>query len=212
MDFANNVIIKYFPNLSETQKEQFSQLEYLYNEWNTKINVISRKDIGDLYVKHVLHALAIAKVIAFKDGTKILDVGTGGGLPGIPLAILFPKCEFVLIDAIGKKIKVVNNIITTLELKNVRAYHKRAEEVKERFHFVVTRAVTSINKFLPWLKGNFMQDTKNNFKSGVFFLKGGDLNQEILESNKKVQVFPIANFFAEDFFTTKFVLYTRIKN
>ncbi len=211
MSAGKSLIDKYFPNLTLIQQEQFEQLDLLYKDWNAKINVISRKDINELYTKHVLHSLSIAKVISFKKNTKILDVGTGGGFPGIPLAILFPDCNFVLVDAIGKKIKVVNEIVKSLELKNVKAYHQRAEEVKGKFNFVVTRAVTRIHKFLPWVKGKFVQDVENDFKTGIFFLKGGDLTDEIKESNKKVDVFPISNYFNEPFFETKVVAYTRVK-
>ena len=147
------IITKYFPDLSDEQITQFTQLEILYKDWNAQINVISRKDIDALYLKHVLHSLGVAKVISFQPNTKILDVGTGGGFPGIPLAILFPQCEFVLVDAIGKKIKVVNEIVDRLGLQNVKAYHQRAEEVEGQFDFVVTRAVTRIKKFIPWVKG-----------------------------------------------------------
>jgi 16S rRNA (guanine527-N7)-methyltransferase len=205
------IITKYFPDLSEEQVQQFSLLEPLYKDWNAQINVISRKDIDELYLKHVLHSLAIAKVVMFKDNTKVLDVGTGGGFPGIPLAILFPQCEFVLVDSIGKKIKVVNEIVDRLGLKNVRTYHQRAEEVKEQFDFVVTRAVTRIQKFIPWVKGKLYPESFNELKNGILFLKGGDLEEEIAESNKKVEVFPLSNYFKEDFFETKVVLYTRVK-
>jgi len=203
-------ITKYFPNLSELQLAQFVKLEELYKTWNAQINVISRKDIDELYIKHVLHSLAIAKVVHFKNGTQILDVGTGGGFPGIPLAILFPKCDFYLVDSIGKKIKVVNEV-AGLELTNVKTKHARAEEVKQQFDFVVTRAVTRINKFIPWVKGKLSPESFNDIKNGILFLKGGDLEEEISESNKKVELFPIPNYFSEDFFETKVVAYTRVK-
>jgi 16S rRNA (guanine527-N7)-methyltransferase len=205
------IITHYFPDLSEEQIEQFNLLGSLYKDWNSQINVISRKDIDELYIRHVLHSLAIAKVVSFKDKTKILDVGTGGGFPGIPLAILFPKCEFVLVDSIGKKIKVVNEISTRLGLQNVKAYHKRAEEVKDQFDFVVTRAVTRIKKFIPWVKGKLKPESFNEIKNGVLFLKGGDLDEEIAESNKKVELFLLINYFKEDFFETKVVAYIRVK-
>jgi 16S rRNA (guanine527-N7)-methyltransferase len=205
------IITHYFPDLSEEQIEQFNLLGSLYKDWNSQINVISRKDIDELYIRHVLHSLAIAKVVSFKDKTKILDVGTGGGFPGIPLAILFPKCEFVLVDSIGKKIKVVNEISQRLDLQNVKAYHKRAEEVKEQFDFVVTRAVTRIKKFIPWVKGKLSPESFNELKNGVLFLKGGDLDEEIFESNKKVELFPLTDYFKEAFFETKVVAYIRVK-
>jgi len=205
------LITNYFKNLSEEQVEQFAMLAPLYNDWNAQINVISRKDIDELYLKHVLHSLAIAKVVDFKDGTKILDVGTGGGFPGIQLAILYPNCQFVLVDSIGKKIKVVNEIADRLGLTNIKAYHQRAEDVSGQFDFIVTRAVTSIANFLPWVKGKLLPNGEHELKNGILFLKGGDLTEEIAESNKKVEVFPISHFFKEDFFETKVVAYTRVK-
>ena len=204
-------IISHFSDLSEKQIEQFTMLMPLYKDWNAQINVISRKDIEELYIKHVLHSLAIAKIVQFKPKTTILDVGTGGGFPGIPLAILFPECEFVLVDSIGKKIKVVNEVVNRLELTNVTAYHKRAEEIEEQFDFVVTRAVTRIKKFIPWVKGKLKPESFNTLKNGVLFLKGGDLAEEITESNKKVELFPISDFFKDEFFETKVVAYIRVK-
>lgn len=211
MNSSIDTITNYFPDLSEKQLEQFKLLEPLYRDWNAQINVISRKDIDELYVKHVLHSLGIAKVIQFKDNTKVLDVGTGGGFPGIPLAILFPNVKFVLVDSIGKKIKVVKEVVDRLGLENVKAYHKRAEEINDQFDFVVTRAVTSIKKFIPWVKGKLHPESFNDLKNGVLFLKGGDLTEEIKESNKKVETYPLSNYFNEDFFETKVVLYTRVK-
>lgn len=204
-------ITNYFPDLTEEQLTQFEKLDELYRLWNAQINVISRKDIDELYVKHVLHSLAIAKVVDFKKGTKILDVGTGGGFPGIPLAILYPECEFLLVDSIGKKIKVVNEVVLGLGLTNVKAKHARAEEIKQQFDFVVTRAVTRINNFIPWVKGKLSSESFNDIKNGILFLKGGDLAEEIAESGKKVELFPIPNYFTEDFFETKVVVYTRVK-
>jgi 16S rRNA (guanine527-N7)-methyltransferase len=211
MKYSVDIITKYFQGLTEEQLEQFTQLSSLYEHWNAQINVVSRKDIEELYLRHVLHSLAIAKAIQFKPKTKILDVGTGGGFPGIPLAILFPEVEFVLVDSIGKKIKVVNEVAQGLGLTNVRAYHKRADEVNEQFDFVVTRAVARINKVLPWLKGKLIPDGFNELKNGVLFLKGGDLTEEIEESGKKIEIFPISNYFTEDFFETKVIAYTRVK-
>lgn len=205
------LITTYFTDLSEEQLAQFALLAPLYKDWNAQINVISRKDIDELYLKHVLHSLAIAKVVNFKDGTKVLDVGTGGGFPGIPLAILYPNCQFVLVDSIGKKIKVVNEIADRLGLANVKAYHQRAEDVSGQFDFVVTRAVTRIANFLPWVKGKLLPNGEQELKNGILFLKGGDLAEEIEESNKKVEIFPISNFFKEEFFETKVVAYTRVK-
>jgi len=205
------IIQQYFPKLSEEQLHQFEQLFPLYSHWNSQINVISRKDIDELYLRHVLHSLAIAKVTTFKKNTRILDVGTGGGFPGIPLAILFPECEFVLVDSIGKKIKVVNEISNSLALDNVTAYHMRAEEVTGQFDFVVTRAVTRIANFVPWVKGKLSPESFNELKNGILFLKGGDLEEEILESNKKVTSYPLSDHFKEEFFETKVVLYTRVK-
>ncbi|MCB0401041.1 MAG: 16S rRNA (guanine(527)-N(7))-methyltransferase RsmG [Flavobacteriales bacterium] len=211
MKFTVDIITRYFPDLTETQLEQITQLEALYQQWNAQINVVSRKDIDELYLRHVLHSLGIAKVISFKPKTRILDVGTGGGFPGIPLAILFPESEFVLVDSIGKKIKVVNEVAQGLGLTNVKAYHQRAEEAEGQFDFVVTRAVARIAKVLPWLKGKLSPESFNTMKNGVLFLKGGDLEEEIEESGKKVDRFPLSHFFQEEFFETKEVLYTRVK-
>lgn len=205
------VIFKYFPNLTEKQKNQFVQLKELYTEWNDKINVISRKDIEELYERHVLHSLAIAKMVQFTPGTSILDIGTGGGFPGIPLAILFPEVEFLLVDSIGKKIKVVNAVSSSLGLTNVRAQHERAEKIKEKFDFVVSRAVTNLPAFKNWIKNKFKKEQNNYLKNGVLYLKGGDLKQEIKDSGLICKLHPIRNFFQEDFFETKFVLYWKAK-
>jgi len=211
MDYSVDIITNYFQDLTDEQIDKFTQLENLYKHWNAQINVVSRKDIDELYVRHVLHSIGIAKVISFKPKTRVLDVGTGGGFPGIPLAILFPEVEFVLVDSIGKKIKVVSELAQALGLQNVKAYHKRAEEVDGQFDFVVTRAVARIKKVLPWIKGKLKADSFNNIKNGVLFLKGGDLTEEIEESGKKVELFPLTHFFKEDFFETKVVAYTRVK-
>jgi len=199
------IIHKYFPDLSKKQVKQFLELQELYEHWNTKINVISRKDILALYVNHVLHSLAIAKVIKFENGTKILDVGTGGGFPGIPLAILFPNVDFLLVDSIGKKINVVNEVSTSIGLTNIRTMHVRAESIKETFDFVVSRAVTNITDFKKLVKGRFNNIHKNTINNGILYLKGGDLSEEF-------RVIPhtqyeISNFFEEDFFETKKVVY-----
>ena len=204
------LITKYFPDLTPQQIEQFEQLQSLYQEWNEKINVISRKDIDELYERHVLHSLAIAKVVQFQPNTSVLDVGTGGGFPGIPLAILFPETQFYLIDAIGKKIKVVQEIALALGLKNVRAEQIRAEKVKEEFDFVVSRAVTQMSQFVPWVRKKIKKESIHTFKNGIFYLKGGDLSEE-LAPFASVQQFNIADFFEEDFFETKKVVYLPIK-
>ena len=199
------LILKYFPDLTEQQISQFEKLEALYNEWNEKINVISRKDMDSLYEKHILHSLGIAKVMMFAPETKILDIGTGGGFPGIPLAILFPEAHFTLIDSIGKKISVVNAVAEGLDLKNVKAIHGRAEKVKEKFHFVVSRAVTQMPEFLRWLKGKFEKEQFNAKHNGVLYLKGGDLAEEL--AGLRCEIFSLKNYFDEEFFDTKKVVY-----
>lgn len=200
-----NLILKYFPEISEKQKEQFQKLEELYTEWNAKINVISRKDMESLYEKHILHSLGIAKIMPFSDGTKVLDVGTGGGFPGIPLAILFPNVQFTLIDSIGKKITVVNVVAEGLGLENVTAIHGRAEKLKEKFHFVVSRAVTQMPEFLRWLKGKFEKEQFNPKHNGVLYLKGGDLAEEL--AGLRCEIFQLKQYFEEEFFDTKKVVY-----
>ena len=199
------IINKYFPNLSEEQKSQFQQLETLYKDWNEKINVISRKDIDEFYERHVLHSLGIAKIMEFADGTKVLDIGTGGGFPGIPLAILFPNVEFTLVDSIGKKITVVKGVSESLGLKNVKAYHERAEKIKDKFHFVVSRAVTQMPVFLRWLKGKFEKEQFNPKHNGVLYLKGGDLGEEL--AGIKCEIYNLKDQFEEEFFDTKKVVY-----
>jgi 16S rRNA (guanine527-N7)-methyltransferase len=203
------IIHKYFPHLTPIQIEQFSKLKDLYIHWNNQINVVSRKDIEELYERHVLHSLGIAKAMSFKSGTKILDVGTGGGFPGIPLAIMFPDCEFTLVDSIGKKIKVVQAVAEGVGLKNLNAYHLRAEEVKGNFHFVVSRAVTRLKPFWGWVNKKFNQEQFNDLPNGLLYLKGGDLTEEIAELNKPVQLFDLSIFFEEAFFETKKVLYLK---
>lgn len=200
-----SLILKYFPEITDEQKQQFEKLEQLYTEWNEKINVISRKDMDGLYEKHILHSLGIAKVMPFADGTKVLDVGTGGGFPGIPLAILFPEVSFTLIDSIGKKIKVVEAVSEGLGLKNVTAVHGRAEKLKEKFHFVVSRAVTQMPEFLRWLKGKFEKEQFNEKHNGVLYLKGGDLADEL--AGLRCEIFQLKNYFEEEFFDTKKVVY-----
>lgn len=203
-------ILQYFPDLSEKQIEQFKMLQDLYNEWNAKINVISRKDIDELYTRHVLHSLGIAKVLPFKDGAKIMDVGTGGGFPGIPLAILYPNVNFYLIDVIAKKIKVVTEVANALGLKNVKAEQKRAELVKEEFDFVVSRAVTNMPDFVKWVKGKIAKDSVHEMKNGILYLKGGDLSEE-LAVYQNVQLFDLAEIFDDEFFETKKVVYLPMK-
>ena len=202
---SSEIILKYFPNLTDEQKSQFQQLETLYKEWNEKINVISRKDIDEFYERHVLHSLGIAKIMEFADGTKVLDIGTGGGFPGIPLAILFPNVEFTLVDSIGKKITVVNAVAESLGLKNVKAYHERAEKIKDKFHFVVSRAVTQMPVFLRWLKGKFEKEQFNPKHNGVLYLKGGDLGEEL--AGIKCEIYHLKDQFEEEFFDTKKVVY-----
>lgn len=202
---SSEIILKYFPNLTDEQKSQFQQLETLYKDWNEKINVISRKDIDEFYERHVLHSLGIAKIMEFADGTKVLDIGTGGGFPGIPLAILFPNVEFTLVDSIGKKITVVNAVSESIGLKNVKAYHERAEKIKDKFHFVVSRAVTQMPVFLRWLKGKFEKEQFNPKHNGVLYLKGGDLGEEL--AGIKCEIYNLKDQFEEEFFDTKKVVY-----
>lgn len=206
------LITKYFPGLSENQLAQFAQLDSLYKEWNEQINVISRKDIDFLYERHILHSLGIAKVMAFKPGTRVLDIGTGGGFPGIPLAILFPETTFLLIDSIGKKIKVVQEVSQAIGVTNLTAVHGRAEEVDEKFHFIVSRAVTRLKPFFGWTKNKYSAEQFNDLKNGILYLKGGDLEEEIKELNKPVQLFNLSDFFQEEFFETKKVLYVPVNN
>lgn len=199
------LILKYFPEITSEQKDQFAELEILYKDWNEKINVISRKDTESLYEKHILHSLGIAKVMEFADNTKVLDIGTGGGFPGIPLAILFPNAQFTLVDSIGKKITVVKGVAESLGLKNVTAHHMRAEQLKEKFHFVVSRAVTQMPVFLSWLRGKFEKDQFNPKHNGVLYLKGGDLGEEL--AGIKCEIMQLKNYFEEEFFDTKKVVY-----
>ena len=203
-------ILKYFPELTEVQISQFQQLEALYHDWNSKINVISRKDIDQLYVKHVLHSLAIAKIQKFEPGTYVLDVGTGGGFPGIPLAILFPDTRFYLIDVILKKINVVKAIAESLELKNVKAEQIRAENVKGDFDFIVSRAVTNMPDFVSWIKDKIKKQQKHELKNGILYLKGGDLTEE-LATFPNAKEYNISDFFEDDFFETKKVVHLPLK-
>ncbi len=200
-------ILKSFPDLTPTQRDQFKDLKPLFEDWNSKINVISRKDMDHFYVHHVLHSLAIAKVIQFKKDTHILDVGTGGGFPLIPLAILFPEAHFLGIDSIGKKIKVVEEVAKSLGLKNLKAEHKRAEEVDQQFDFIVSRAVTRSKRFISWVDEKIKKQSFNDLKNGFLFLKGGDLAEELKEVNRKYQEFYIQDFFDNPFFETKKIIY-----
>ena len=199
------IIHKYFPELTEKQIEQFTDLQQLYQHWNAQINVISRKNMDTLYTNHILHSLSIAKVIQFEKGSKILDIGTGGGFPGIPLAILFPEVDFLLVDSIGKKIKVVNEVSNAIGLNNVRTLHERAENINKTFDFVVSRAVTNMTDFKKWVKGKFNKKHNNSLKNGILYLKGGDLSEELRGiSHSKYE---IADLFEEGFFETKKVIY-----
>lgn len=200
-------ILKYFPGLSPEQITRFEKMDSIYRDWNGKINLISRKDIDSLYEKHILYSLAIAKIISFRPGTRILDVGTGGGFPGIPLAILFPASQFVLIDSTGKKIKVVQAVAEVLELKNVSAFHMRVEDLKEEFDFVISRAVTAFPAFVGLVKKNVSRKPQNSLPNGIIYLKGGDLQDELKDFKRNVEVTEIAGFFTEPFFETKKVVY-----
>lgn len=198
------IIFKYFPGLTDIQKKQISLLDDLYKNWNQKINVISRKDIDNFYLHHVLHSLSIAKVIEFKDSTEILDAGTGGGFPGIPLAILLPEAKFYLVDSIGKKIKVVNEVVQNLGLKNIDTEHQRVEKVNKTFDFIISRAVTSLPDFLRWTSYKFHNKSFNEIPNGVLYLKGGEIQKELNELRKvRKKIYNISNYFEEDYFETK---------
>jgi 16S rRNA (guanine527-N7)-methyltransferase len=201
------IIFHYFPNLSEKQKSQIEQLGPLYKEWNSKINLISRKDIENIYVNHVLHSLGIAKVISFKPGTEVLDVGTGGGFPGIPLAILFPESNFYLVDSIGKKINVVKDVADALGLKNVRADHLRAEQVKGKYDFVVSRAVARMKEFYQWVHNKTKDESGNTLDNGILYLKGGELEEEMDELKHMYSIYNLSDYFKEEFFQTKHVVF-----
>ncbi|MHA7830420.1 MAG: 16S rRNA (guanine(527)-N(7))-methyltransferase RsmG [Flagellimonas sp.] len=200
------LVFKYFTTLNYEQREQFARLDALYKDWNQKINVVSRKDIDELYLRHVLHSMGIAKIQAFNEGAHILDVGTGGGFPGIPLAILFPNVNFTLVDAIGKKIKVVNEVVEGLGLENVKTHHSRVEDIPGQFDFIVSRAVAAMPTFVHWTKGKIKKDSAHHRKNGILYLKGGDLTEE-LKGYETVQVFDLNEYFEEDFFETKKVVY-----
>lgn len=202
-----DLITKYFPNLNEAQQKQIDALDALYRDWNAKINVISRKDIDNLYLHHVLHSLAIAKTIHFKSGTRILDFGCGGGFPGIPLAILFPDCSFRLIDGTGKKITVATEVAKAIGLKNVEAVHRRGEEEKDKFDFVVSRAVMPLPDMVKIVRKNISKEQHNALPNGIITLKGGNLEEELKPFHKIVQVTPISDFFTEDWFQEKNIVY-----
>lgn len=205
-----DLITKYFPAISTQQRQQFLQLEGLYKEWNSKINVVSRKDIDELYLRHVLHSLGITKVVSFKPKSKILDVGTGGGFPGIPLAILFPETKFHLVDSIGKKLKVVDAVAESLGLKNVETTHGRAEDVNDEFDFIVSRAVTAMPTFVSWVKDKIAKKQQHELKNGILYLKGGDLSEE-LQIYRTTTIYNLSDYFEEEFFDTKKVVHLPIK-
>lgn len=202
-----DIILKYFPDLTAKQVEQFSQLKDLYADWNEKINVISRKDVDHFYERHVLHAMSIAKVMQFEPGTKVLDIGTGGGFPGIPLAILFPDTHFHLVDSIGKKISVVKDVVKKLKLSNVEAQQVRAESLVRKYDFIVSRAVTRFANFLPWVKGKFKKEDFNEFPNGIFLLKGGDIDEEMEEREVSYVTYHLDDYFTEEFFETKKIVF-----
>ena len=204
------LILKYFPDLTKQQIEQFEKLETLYQDWNLKINVVSRKDIDELYLRHVLHALAIAKVMRFKPGSSIMDVGTGGGFPGIPLAILHPECQFHLVDSIAKKIKVVDEVVAGTALSNVKTSHSRVEDIDETYDFIVSRAVAAMPTFVRWVKGKIKRTQNHELKNGILYLKGGDLSEE-LESYTNATIYDLKSYYDEDFFDTKKVVHLPLK-
>ncbi|MCK8480584.1 16S rRNA (guanine(527)-N(7))-methyltransferase RsmG [Psychroserpens algicola] len=200
----------YFPDLTENQILQFKKLEDLYKDWNLKINVVSRKDIDELYLRHVLHSLGIAKVMRFQPNSNILDVGTGGGFPGIPLAILHPECQFHLVDSIAKKLKVVNEVVEGLGLTNVKTTHSRVEDIDEQFDFIVSRAVAAMPTFVHWVKGKIAKKQNHTLKNGILYLKGGDLTEE-LDSYKTATIYNLSDYFNDPFFETKKVVHLPLK-
>jgi 16S rRNA (guanine527-N7)-methyltransferase len=204
------LILKYFPDLTKQQIEQFEKLETLYQDWNLKINVVSRKDIDELYLRHVLHALGIAKVMRFNPGSSIMDVGTGGGFPGVPLAILHPECQFHLVDSIAKKIKVVDEVVAGAGLTNVKTSHSRVEDINETYDFIVSRAVAAMPTFVRWVKGKIKRTQNHELKNGILYLKGGDLSEE-LESYTTAAIYDLKSYYDEDFFDTKKVVHLPLK-
>jgi len=201
------IILKYFPKLNPGQIKRLSLLFDLYNEWNAQINVISRKDIDQLYLHHVLHSLSIAKIVSFKDGSRVLDAGTGGGFPGIPLAILFPEAKFHLVDSIGKKIRVVSEIASALGLENIIAEQARVEELEGKYDFIVSRAVKSLDIFYPWVKSKIKTASVNNVRNGILYLKGGDADHELESLNCKHHIYQLSDYFTEEFYTTKYLIH-----
>ena len=207
---ALDLITKYFPGLTEDQISKFQKLEELYKDWNLKINVVSRKDIDEIYLRHVLHSLGIAKIQGFKPGAKVMDVGTGGGFPGVPLAILFPETSFHLVDSIGKKIKVVDEVVEGLNLENVRTSNCRVEEVDEQYDFIVSRAVAQMDTFVRWVKGKIAKRQQHELKNGILYLKGGDLSEE-LAVYETAKIYDLKDYFEEEFFETKSVVHLPMK-
>ncbi|CAI8248836.1 MAG: Ribosomal RNA small subunit methyltransferase G [Formosa sp. Hel1_33_131] len=205
-----HLIQKYFPNLSDVQLKQFEALQGLYEGWNSKINVISRKDIESLYRHHVLHSLSIAKLVTFKEGSKILDIGTGGGFPGVPLAILFPEVKFHLVDSINKKLKVVNGVAESLGLENIRTTHARAESIKGHYDFIISRAVTTMPDFVGWIKNRVAKKSVHPIKNGILYLKGGDLTEE-LKIYSKASLYDLSDYFEDPFFETKKIVHLPLK-
>ena len=205
-----DIILKYFPNLIQDQINKFQQLDELYHEWNAKINVISRKDIDNLYEHHVLHSLGIAELIRFKPGTKVMDLGTGGGFPGIPLAIMFPETSFHLVDSIGKKIRVCQEVANALSLQNVTTQWCRAEEIKDKYHFVVSRAVMPLADLVKVIRKNICKDQINGLPNGIICLKGGELEHETLPLKNQTDIYPLSDYFKEPFFETKKIVYTQL--
>ena len=211
MNTQRQLISKYFPQLTEEQNRQFDQLEELYNDWNSKINVISRKDIDNLYERHVLHSLGIADVIRFKPGTQIMDLGCGGGFPGIPLAIMFPECQFHLVDSIGKKVKVAQAVAESIGLKNVRFSHARAEDIKDKYDFVVTRAVMPLVDLIKVSRKNIAKEQRNGLPNGIIALKGGELDREMASMRKICATWELSDYFAEEYYQTKKVVHVTVK-
>lgn len=207
MNTGTQLIQSYFPDLTETQLTQFEKLQELYEDWNSKINVISRKDMEQFYVHHVLHSLGIVKVMPFEPGSKILDIGTGGGFPGIPLAIMFPETHFHLVDSIGKKITVVKDVVKQLKLTNVEAQQARAEQLVRKYDFVISRAVTRMVNFYPWVKNKIRKEDINEYPNGILYLKGGEVDEEMEELGKSYVVYHLEDYFKEEFFETKKVIY-----
>lgn len=208
--YMHSILNKYFPDLTEEQTEQFKKIAEVYKDWNQKINVVSRKDIDEIYTRHVLHSLGIAKIQSFKPGSQILDVGTGGGFPGVPLAILYPESHFTLVDSIGKKIKVVDEVVQALNLKNVTTVNARVETIDQQFDFIVSRAVAAMPTFVHWVKGKIAKKSNHELKNGILYLKGGDLSEE-LSAYQTAEIFDLDKIFSMDFFETKKVVYLPMK-